>query len=421
VLAVRARAAGSEDPFAGIWVLDRDNHENLMHLAAGTDIWEVAVSPDGAWLVSTNFPGGAVTVWEARTGRLKQILLERGGFPCFSPDGRWLAIGGANGGLFAVGSWEQKRKLAGLARFAPDSRMMVVASGTHILRLEDTVTGQEFARLEDPSMDLPQDLVFTPDGTRLVVVTRDIRIAHVWDLRLLREQLAQRGLDWEAPPYPHVLRPAEPLEVHLDLGDFDQLRLTEMKNNYDRAVQMAPHIATRWYYRGIFHRKEGRSELAIADLKEAVKRSEKSKDTRPNARYCNDLARLYATAPEKLRKKDDAVALAERAVKLQVGKWEYYNTLGIAYYRAGRYKEAVTELKRSLKGGAAQADAFDLYFLAMCHHRLGDDTQARECFGRACRWHQEKAATLLKDSKESLEELQRFRTEAEEVLRPIRP
>jgi serine/threonine protein kinase/WD40 repeat protein len=426
VLAVRARATGSEDPFAGIWVLDRDNHENLMHLAAGTDIWEVAVSPDGAWLVSTNFKGGAVTVWEARTGRLKQILLERdGGPPCFSPDGRWLAIGGANGGLFAVGSWEQKRKLAG--RFAPDSRMMVVGTGTHILRLEDTATGQEFARLEDPNLDLPQNLVFTPDGTRLVVVTPDTRIVHVWDLRLLREQLAQRGLDWETPPYPQVLRPAEPLEVHFDMGDFDQLRLREMQNNYDRAVQMAPHIAQRWHYRGIFHRKEGRSELAIADLKEAVKRSEKWENPRFTAWCCNDLARLYATAPEKLRKYDDAVALAERAVRLQGGRWDYHNTLGIAYYRAGRYKEAVKELERSLKGGAGQADAFDLYFLAMCHHRLGDDMQARECFGRARHWHQNKGATVqpdlstLKDSNESLEELQRFRAEAEEVLRPIRP
>jgi eukaryotic-like serine/threonine-protein kinase len=419
VLAVRARAAGSEDPFAGAWVLDRDNHENLMHLAAGTDIWQVSVSPDGAWLVLADFPYGGVTVWEARTGRLKRTLLERSdGRPCFSPDGRWLAVGGANGGLFATGSWEQKRKLATSAYFAPASPTMVVETGTHVLRLEDTLTGQEIARLEDPNLDLAKNLVFTPDGTRLVVITPERRTVHVWNLRLLREQLALRGLDWEAPPYPPVHGGVTPparqelLQVHFDMGDFDQLRLTQMRNNYDRAVQMAPHIAARWYYRSIFHREEGRSELAIADLKEASKRMDKFKDTRLKARCCNDLARLYATAPEKLRKKEDAVALAERAVKLQGGQWDYHNTLGIAYYRAGRYTDAVAELEKSLHGGAGHSDAFNLYFLAMAFHRLGQSAKASECYSQAVARHE--AQKDLEPAQ--AQELKTFRSETARLL-----
>jgi serine/threonine protein kinase/WD40 repeat protein len=414
VLAVGARAAGSEDPFAGVWVLDRDNHENLIHLAAGIDIWAVAVSPDGNWVTSVNFTSGEVTVWEARTGRLARILLERGGGPSsFSPDGRWLAVSGANGGLFATGSWEQKRKLAGPAQFAPDSQMMVVTSGTHVLRLEVTLTGQELARLEDPNLDVAQNLVFTPDGTRLVVLTAGREVLHLWDLRLLREQLALRGLDWEAPRYPDVLSSANPLEVQLDRGDFDQLRLRQMRNNYDRAVQTAPHIAGRWYSRGIFHREEGRSELAIADLNEALKRLEKSENTRLKARCANDLARLYATAPERLRKTEDAVALAERAVRLQGGRWDYHNTLGIAYYRTGRLKEAIASLEKSLTGGAGQADAFDLYFLALCHHRLGDPAKSKAAFEKARVWQEQKSKEL---SKEQAEELNSFRAEASDVL-----
>ena len=77
------------------------------------------------------------------------------------------------------------------------------------------------------------------------------------------------------------------------------------------------------------------------------------------------------------------------------------------------------ELERSLNGGGGQSDAFDLYFLAMCHYRLGKDAHARACYERARDWQQKKAPTLLKDAKKSLEELKRFQTEAEEMLRPV--
>jgi hypothetical protein len=40
----------------------------------------------------------------------------------------------------------------------------------------------------------------SPDGTH-VAAGRD-HIIHLWDLRRIREHLAARGLDWDAPPYP---------------------------------------------------------------------------------------------------------------------------------------------------------------------------------------------------------------------------
>jgi DNA-directed RNA polymerase specialized sigma24 family protein len=80
-----------------------------------------------------------------------------------------------------------------------------------VLRLVETETGRTVARLEIPdSCAVAQEgAAFSPDGSRLVVVTNDGPAVHVWDLRAIRNRLAGMGLDWDAPPYPEV-EPATP-------------------------------------------------------------------------------------------------------------------------------------------------------------------------------------------------------------------
>ena len=59
----------------------------------------------------------------------------------------------------------------------------------------------------------------------------------------------------------------------------------------------------------------------------------------------------------------------------------YWNTLGVAHYRAGDDRAAVAALDRAraLGGGTA----FDDVFLAMAHARLGDTAEARQDLARA--------------------------------------
>ena len=64
----------------------------------------------------------------------------------------------------------------------------------------------------------------------------------------------------------------------------------------------------------------------------------------------------------------------------------YRNTLGVAYYRAGRYREAVDVLRPNLESQDDRSLAFDLYFLAMSHHCLGEAARARDYFDWAVRW-----------------------------------
>ena len=86
--------------------------------------------------------------------------------------------------------------------------------------------------------------------------------------------------------------------------------------------------------------------------------------------------------------------------------------MGVIEYRSCRYTDAVATLEKSLAADRGQFAGFDLYFLAMSHHRLGHRAAARDCLDRAIRWQCEQK----KLSAEAVEELTTFRAEAEAVL-----
>jgi serine/threonine protein kinase/Flp pilus assembly protein TadD len=105
-----------------------------------------------------------------------------------------------------------------------------------------------------------------------------------------------------------------------------------------------------------------------------------------------------------------AVELAKKAVGWEPSAGPYWNTLGLAHYRAGNWKDAVTALERSVKSGGG--DSWDWFFLAMSYWRLGDKEQARKFYGQAIQWmeqHQTGNVGLH-------QELRSFRAEAAGLL-----
>ena len=147
--------------------------------------------------------------------------------------------------------------------------------------------------------------------------------------------------------------------------------------------------------------------------RQAIERWSREVEAKPDsAGACNNLAWNYLIAPEALRDVKAALPLAEKAVRLEPGSATYRNTLGVAYYRAGRYREAVETLRPNLEGQEDGGLAFDLYFLAMSHHRLGETARARDYYDWAVRWVQ-----VQRDlDAVPLDELTAFRVETEELL-----
>ena len=155
------------------------------------------------------------------------------------------------------------------------------------------------------------------------------------------------------------------------------------------------------------HDRLGHREQAEADRKQAAE------TPRAGAEQYNNLAWRLATGPVATRDAERALALARKAVELTPGAAIYLNTLGVALYRKGQYAEAIATLEKSLAASKGQSDAFDLYFLAMARHSLGQITRARVDLDRAVRWQRDHSN--LTQSGWS-EELNLFRAEAEQVL-----
>jgi len=201
VIVTANRALMAHEARAGGWIQPAGGAEPL-RLDAGADISRIAVSPDGQWVVTATHSPGDARLW-TRGGEFVRILMERGAgwmLPVFSADGRWLALGGGGGRVFSTETWQPGPPVGEKGMFAPDARMIAVPLPAGI-RLVEYTTGREIALLENGSLNAPRSLHFTGHGAALVSL--DVaRGVSVWDLRLLREQLQARGLDWEWPEIP---------------------------------------------------------------------------------------------------------------------------------------------------------------------------------------------------------------------------
>ena len=65
----------------------------------------------------------------------------------------------------------------------------------------------------------------------------------------------------------------------------------------------------------------------------------------------------------------------------------FWNTLGVADYRAGQWKDAVEALEKSLQ--LQKDNAWDLFFLAMAHWQLGEREAARDDYRKGVAWMEE--------------------------------
>jgi serine/threonine protein kinase/WD40 repeat protein len=376
------RVMVSAQPWGGL-VWHSDQPGKLIPLKEHPDTRSIAVSPDGNWVVTASWNGRGAKVWEARTGQqVKELLPEEGQIAvCFSPNGKWLATSAwGRLRLWAVPSLHEQLRIGGLAfAFSPDGRLLAVESEQGAVRLLAPDTGQEYARLEGPNQGRALWVAFSPDSAQLVV-NGERQVLHLWDLRVVRAELSVRGLDWGLPPCGLATESDNepPLEVAVDSGELAQSR---------RSV-------------------EERARANIEQYRQALARKPE------DALTCNNLAWAYLTAPEPLRDAKEAVLLAEKAIRKERGNPMYCNTLGLAYYRTGQYRQAVAVLRPNLQSQDAAALAYDLFILAMSCYRLGETERARDYYT----WAVRNSDAQKEPSPAELGELRALRAEAEAVL-----
>jgi eukaryotic-like serine/threonine-protein kinase len=379
-------------------ILTNRSSGSVVPLGPQDDVRSAAVSPNKRWVATGSFDlrkGGGAKVWDAASGRHLADLPVSGFCQVhFSPDGKWLVTTGGGCRLWEAGTWREGAKLGsnnGSCAFSAGGDLLAFGDRIGELRLVIPETGREIARLTVSDATRLQPQCFTTDGAQLAAVGLDRQSLYLFDLRAIRQELQELKLDWDAPPLPPALPlPSKPSRLLVDLGSFRE------KAAADRLVTQADEL-TRFK----------KPAEALAALRLAIK-------TDPSHAMARDnLARLLLIGSKDLRDPKAALPLARKAVELAPSAPHYLNTLGVALYRNGEFKEGIAVLEKSLAAGMGETDAFDLFFLAMCDQRLGKKVAARDCFHRAVTWFEERRRNL---PAKRIEELTTFQAEAEDQL-----
>jgi tetratricopeptide (TPR) repeat protein len=425
------------------------------------NIAELAFSPDGRWIATGTWKGSDVKVWNTATGSLVALLAATDSTVGFSPDGSWLVAGmGDAFRFYRTGSWQPgltvPRDTGGLIRgafaFRGDGRLVAVAKMINhdpMIELIDPETGREIATLQARDLFACTWLAFSPDGARLAVATSNHCI-QLWDLGLVRRELAASGLDQGIPAEAGANpdgRAASLIEHITILGvDDTALRWSRIRQVLlEFWEQVAELTATDLPDAGAYHERAhrweriGHWELAVADLDRAIRRDPKDlhllddrgmahlrlnhyseaiadfqKAIEQDANHsdaCNLLAWVYLVGPLELRDPSQALVLAGRSVQARPDERSYRNTLGVAFYRLGDFATAVQTLEANVKTDHPFM-AYDYVFLAMARDRMGQRERAQAELRHA----REARRLLTQVSPESDAEFQSLLVEAESVL-----
>jgi WD40 repeat protein len=202
--------------------LKRLCHSDLLTLAHGNGVFDVAYSPDGKRLATTS--GADLTLWDALVGK---ELLQLPAQPddgqltgvAFSPDGKWLAVAGGiissrrpnddkakgvNRGFVRIldaATGKELRTLKGHGdiafgvAFTPDSRHLASAGGwgerPAELKLWEIATGKELLDLRGHTQTVWQ-VAFNSNGT-ILASTSDDGTARLWEVATGGQLMVLRG------------------------------------------------------------------------------------------------------------------------------------------------------------------------------------------------------------------------------------
>jgi tetratricopeptide (TPR) repeat protein len=160
--------------------------------------------------------------------------------------------------------------------------------------------------------------------------------------------------------------------------------------------------------RGVLLHSLGQPAAAEPELAKTVDLLQTAALQTGDKELLNELAWFLADCQcSKFRDPTRAIRYAKQAIALAPEDRRFWNTLGVAHYRAGDLSAAAAALRKSmdLKAGG---DPYDWFFLAMIHWQQGDRAEAHAWFDKSVAWMY--TNTLM------TEELIRYQAEAAAML-----
>jgi serine/threonine protein kinase/WD40 repeat protein len=434
--------------YQGAWALHLDDGSQPAHRLSHASATYVAISPNGRWAATGTFRGRGVKVWEIPSrAHLKTLIPDDSGTRmAFSPDARWLVTSTPEEfRIWQTGSWESVQKLPrdqmlsneGIA-FSPDSRMLALTLSLSGVRLLDPATGAVIAELQADGVGPISWMAFSPDGGQLVIeaVTGNV---WVWDLRLIRTQLREIGLEWDLPDYatprggddelpppvtrvefddyPDGLMPQPYLEKGSRLAS--QGRWKEASAAYTTALALDPTNHWTWHDASVLYLQTRDTDGYRHACREMLARF--SDTDQPNV--AERVAKSCCLAPGGVEDYEQVLRLAELAVTGSESHGDYRwfaLARGMVDYRAGRFADSLEWFDRSLSPGSELAvrDGLAQLFLAMAHNQLGEADEAAQAMDKA-RDQQRHISPLDASQIDNWPDCLRFhivRREAEELL-----
>lgn len=316
-----------------------------------------------------------------------------------------------------------RANLRGPLAFAPDGSVLAIAHSPKDVRLVDPATGRELATLTAPDRRLVSWLRFSPDGSRLAVACES-QVIQLWDLRLIRGRLKAMGLDWGTLMLPPAVGTVGPCAVRVQAAEprpalerpERERRWAEVVARLDGMIDREPEEWSHYCRRGDARAELSEWDRAVADFSQAIEVGAGWEDASAWSRLA--LAQLAAGNEAGYRNSGEAmlrrfgqsgernlvielawiqvlspvqaavdvartVELLKSAVATAPRDPIVLGILGAAAYRLGRYEEAIGYLNESNRAHSDGGLVWNWLFLAMAHHRLGQDREASTWIDRA--------------------------------------
>jgi WD40 repeat protein len=191
-------ASASLDGTARIWSVSNQAPPIVLDARLGDQepfVVEVAFSPDGSVIATSQVDPGSIRLWDATTGDAITTLRDEAGDPvpetyrvAFSPDGTHLAAA-SDGSLFiwdvSTGTIDRRLEIPFTSIvFTPDGRRLAGITSDGLLRVWSTRTWKEEAAIEAGATDVR----VSPVGNLAATVDADGAV-RLWQIHPLREVL----------------------------------------------------------------------------------------------------------------------------------------------------------------------------------------------------------------------------------------